>query len=445
METAPGSTHRAKQILASLSALAFWMPHAFAFNEDWEQASPGTYQPSEQTTLIRADAGTWILADTVSSDPTECGPVRNSAEIIPWNNGQALRLNSVDSGSGCSDNLFLFIQAGPQLGLNPGFGIPLRPDTTLSFEESGSLTAPDYFPRHSNCITPPCYDAVTLYVQDNLSNTLAYVLQRAAQAVPQDRSGYYREIFLDPAGRYSRNLYEDFSTLADFRPQDARIAHIEMEIREHGSAVFDQLSISGGSPPAVSKASRRCAASQLLAAGNLCKADFTCRSAYVAKAAADPTGARLTRCRGGARNRFQTAYDQALAKAVATGATCALTEPGAAVSAELLSGLQSVAAGMEAGWIPVNRVDSRLRATLLSAAGTMCGKGFRAEGLDANAPNPRKLAAARAGAERKFLAAANKALRKAKGIRYFGDSPVVTARQVQSAISAYTAKARPDR
>ena len=444
MKNRPGSAQKTKIILTMWAALALGSPHVRAFTEDWEQTSPGSYSPTAgPPTLIQGDAGTWLLDATVSGDP-DCGPAKNSAEVIPWDGGQALRLNSIDSDSGCSDNIFLSIQAAPQLGVNQNFTIPLGRETTLSFEESGSLNEPAYFPEHSNCVDPPCYDAVTLYVQDNHLNTLAYVLQRAEQAVPQSRAGFYREIFLDRSGgRYSRNLYEDFITLANFQPQGAEITFIQLNVDEHGNAVFDKLSITGGpAPPVDAVDTRKCSASQLQAAGKLCQAALKCRSQYVRKAAADPNEVGITACRDRAQRRFATAYNRAIAKVGAVGNACALNDPADGISAELLGMLDPISTGLETGWMPSSRADSRLRAKLLSATGTLCAESFRAEAIQARRPNAKKLVRAHARAERKFLATTRKALSKAGKVHYAGAPPSAVLEQTESLVGKHVEKYR---
>lgn len=219
------------------------------FHEGWESAQFGSFAPtSEPLTLIRGDAGTWLMGDTVSTDPS-CGQVLNRASIIPWGGGRALRLDSVASNSGCADNLWLDILEAPPFGINPGFGVALSQDTVISFQETGSLINP--MPNRPQCKVPPfCGDKIELFVQDNHGNIIVYVMQRADTATPQTVGGVYREIFLDPnAASYTRNLFADFSTLAAFNPNNAEVKHIEVEITSPGFAIFDNLTLSSSGTP----------------------------------------------------------------------------------------------------------------------------------------------------------------------------------------------------
>jgi hypothetical protein len=220
-----------------------------AFQEGWENSQLGSFAPSEPGTLIQGDAGTWLVGDSISDDPTSCGPVLNRASIISWQGSRALRLDSVDSGGSCSDNLFLVIQEAAPFGINSGFGVTLRQDTIISFQEIGSLINPK--PNSPQCKVPPfCGDKVEFRVQDNNFNVISYVMQRADTATPQTVGGVYREIFLDPnATSYTRNLFTDFSTLAAFNPSNAEVKLIEVSITSPGFAIFDNLALYSSSTP----------------------------------------------------------------------------------------------------------------------------------------------------------------------------------------------------
>ena len=109
----------------------------------------------------------------------------------------------------------------------------------------------------------------------------------------------------------------------------------------------------------------------------------------------------------------------------------------------MLSEIQPVQAGIEAGWNPGDPVDNRLRATLLSAAGTLCSSEFVSESADGKKPNQGKLAARRASASRKFLRSAGKAFRKGKTITYTGDPAEVISGEVDAVVDTYTARSKP--
>jgi hypothetical protein len=234
-------------VLVSVVTSGFMSGNLHAFNEGWEVTPLGTYVPTPEGSLPRlipADEGDWMLADTVTEFP-DCGPTPHTAEVFAGSNGRLLRLTSGNSNSSCADNVSIDLSEVPQLSLNPGFSIPITAETIISFDESGSLIDPQ--PGTHGCIGPPCGDAVTLYVVDNNRNILAYVLQRAPQMVPDERNSAYQEIFLDPdATRYTRNLFDDLSTIPNFSPSGASIVAISFQIDEHGSADIDNLCIGGG-------------------------------------------------------------------------------------------------------------------------------------------------------------------------------------------------------
>jgi hypothetical protein len=129
--------------------------------------------------------------------------------------------------------------------------MPVDANTVVSFYEVGLLDHPDLQAPESNCRTAPCFDNVSLLLSDNNGNVLAYVLQRASQAVanvPNANFGdSYREIFLDSTGiYYRRNLLRDLQTIRTFDPLGAQIRSIEFRVDEHGSAVIDDLIIGPG-------------------------------------------------------------------------------------------------------------------------------------------------------------------------------------------------------
>ena len=230
--------------MAIIAAIVFTATHAHAFHEGWESSTAGIYRPNAlPLPLIAGDAGYWILGDTVSEFP-ECGPTPHTAEILLLDGSQRLRLTSNDSASSCADNIWANLMEVPPLNLNPGFSIPVNSETAISFEATGNLTDPQKGSPY--CVNPPCGDTVSLSLADNRGNVLAYVLQRAPDAVPNDVHSSYREVFLNPGdGVYSRNLFDDFSTIPNFNPFGAAIKGINFEVDAHGSATIDNICVGG--------------------------------------------------------------------------------------------------------------------------------------------------------------------------------------------------------
>ena len=240
------------------------------FTESWENAVVKTYRPSSVgVTMIRADEGYWHLGDTVSNFP-DCGPTPHTAEIIKHNGSNALKLTSNDSDSSCADNVWVALfdtsKVGP-LRYNLGFSVPLTSSTRISFSEEGAFfetpqdsygskmhTAQSYFSdnavliqpqgRGDKCITPPCFDNISLVLEDNHGNILVYVLQRPDNAEPNENYAVYKEIFLDPdVGKYERNLFDDFSSIPAFNSSNASIVSIQFKIHDHGWAIIDDIAI----------------------------------------------------------------------------------------------------------------------------------------------------------------------------------------------------------
>jgi hypothetical protein len=230
-------------ILAALSVAA----DAVVFNETWGTAEVAIYVPGD---LIDADEGFWFVGDTISEFP-ECGETPQSAEILTVDGNRALYLLSVESFSDCADDVWIALTEFDSF--NPGFGIPLRPGATISFEEVGELVDPQLHDGGSNCLFPPCFDNVSLLLSDNNGNILAYVLQRLPEAVPnvpnENFGDTYREIFLDPeAIAYQRDLFTDFQTIPTFDPAGAEVVYIEFRVDELGWAILDNLFIDSGVP-----------------------------------------------------------------------------------------------------------------------------------------------------------------------------------------------------
>ena len=196
------------------------------FLENWESSSVGSYTPSAS---IGGTMGTWYLEDTCSEFP-ECSPTPHRGEIIP---GKMLKLTSAESDTDCADNIYAYIYS---------LSVPITANTVISFDEIGELINPQK--GWSSCNTPPCGDAVYLWLEDNNGNALAYVFQRASNLSPNTNFPTYRDVFLDPdAGVYQRNLFDDFSAIPAFNPQGATVSFVLFEISEHGWAAIDNIHI----------------------------------------------------------------------------------------------------------------------------------------------------------------------------------------------------------
>jgi len=240
------------------------------FFEAWEDSFPGAYVPRAGGTRLQGDQGTWFLHDTITSPPGDCGATTNRAEVFSSDAGKALRIESrppipppgcEDQSSGeceltdscdegcpdCAENVWVdFCAYCPEHGNR--FAFPFNDSTTISFRETGFLTDPEA--DDGPCFGPPCGDAVSLGLSDNHGNQLAYVLQRAPDAIPNpsaDTNPRYREVFLDPSGgHFSRSLWEDFLTIPTFdpfSPDGHRIELIIFEVDEGGWATIDDLRI----------------------------------------------------------------------------------------------------------------------------------------------------------------------------------------------------------
>lgn len=206
------------------------------FLESWEAAIVGIYAPDDLV-LIDGDEGQWFLGDLVSATPAR-GPTPQRAEILTVDDGRALLLTSNDSESACSD--IVWVALAEFDSYNEDFAVPLTPTTIITFDEAGELTAPGLHGAGANCVVPPCFDNVSLLLTDNRDNIIAYVLQRAPDAVENvaniNFGVKYREIFLDPeAFSYRRSLFGDFLLIPTFEPAGAQITSIEFRVDEHGS------------------------------------------------------------------------------------------------------------------------------------------------------------------------------------------------------------------
>jgi hypothetical protein len=236
-----------KRLCAGVFAVMVTLPYSAgtgAFDEGWESSTIGTYTPDTELPFIFADEGNWIIGDTVS----ECDLTTHNVEIFSEGSGdKALRLTSEDNNTGCSDNVWIELVEIPVIDYNPGFSIPLSESTSLLFESYGNLVNPQS--DSHDCSFRPCGDTISLIFIDNNENALAYILHRADDATPNESYFTYREIFLDASGSYTRNLFDDFSSIPGFIPGGAKIVSILFEIDEHGTAVLDNIEISEPEAP----------------------------------------------------------------------------------------------------------------------------------------------------------------------------------------------------
>lgn len=235
-------------LLITISYFSVNTSNATAFDEGWESSSIGTYTPDMALPFIQGDEGKWLIGDTAS----ECGDTPHTAEILLNGSNKSLRLTSNNSNSGCADNIWVHIVEVPAIPLNTGFNVPLTSETVISFEETGNLIDPQT--GSHTCLLPPCGDTVSVVLEDNRGNQLAYILQRAPDAVPNEYRSWYREIFLNPEeGFYSRNLFIDFQSIPDFISTGVSIRQVVFQVSNHGNATIDNICIgtSGCAPPSL--------------------------------------------------------------------------------------------------------------------------------------------------------------------------------------------------
>jgi hypothetical protein len=218
------------------------------FEEGWETAAAGVYAPGS---TISSDAGAWVVADANSRQMPGCEGSPQRAEVLADNGHHALQLRSVESLSGCDDDVYVALQEIN--GINVELNIPLAPDTVISFNEVGELIDPQMHTPREEDLVRPGFDNISLLLEDNNGNALVYVLQRfpgAVAGVPKPKLvNTYREIFLDPAaGSYRRNLFADFQTIPGFYAPKAKITLIVFRVDQHGSAILDDLVIGPAAP-----------------------------------------------------------------------------------------------------------------------------------------------------------------------------------------------------
>lgn len=215
-----------------------------ALVERWDKSAIGEYVPG---TLIHGELGNWIVDATID-ETGDCGPYPHKVTIEHSGNGKLLRVISNPSNSSCVDNIWVNLPTkfGPPVSNN--ITISIKPNTVLSFEMAGALLNPKG-PNKYKCFTPPCYDNISIFVEDTKGNIIAYVLRRPAWASPDESKSYYREIFLDEkAGFHSRNLYDDFSLLNNFDKVGSEIDSIWLEVNEHGWFTVKNIMVTNNGP-----------------------------------------------------------------------------------------------------------------------------------------------------------------------------------------------------
>ncbi len=217
------------------------------FQERWEQTTATSYSPEEF--FFTSDSGTWLIGDTVSEFPEDCGKTPHRATISTVNGSKALTLTSENSNSECADNIWVELR---EIGkFNSGFGIPITNETVISFDISGMLTSPfRALWRNTSCLSPPCGETISLTLQILPSGSqLTYIVHRAPDAELNTHHDFYREIFLDPnLGSYRRNLMNDLMTIPNFNPVGAQVRFIKFYLDSHGWATLDNLIIGPGTP-----------------------------------------------------------------------------------------------------------------------------------------------------------------------------------------------------
>ncbi|MCI0541911.1 MAG: immunoglobulin domain-containing protein, partial [Verrucomicrobiales bacterium] len=226
------------------------LPPPTLWEERWEVATVGSSMPGgEIPTVIGGDQGQWFLGDTVSNFP-ECGPNLNRGEIVNESGRKALKLVAGEvTNGGCAENVFL----GIGTPLQP-LAVPLVPGVQISFFEKGELIAPSWRSGSFNCLLRPCADSVHLVLQDDRTNQVVYLFQRAPDYVEHavintgPSSPGYLEVFLDPGGgtlggTLGRDLYADFARIAGPAGPGLFINAIEFEVGSTGWAMLDDLRI----------------------------------------------------------------------------------------------------------------------------------------------------------------------------------------------------------
>jgi hypothetical protein len=168
------------------------------------------------------------------------------AEVLADNGHHVLQLRSVETFSGCDDDISVSLLDA--YGANAELDVPLTPDTVISFNEVGELIDPKWRRFGEDRLLRPGFDNISLVLSDDNGNSLAYVLQRSPDAEANvsrpDLANTYREVFLDPAaGTYRRNLLADFQTIPAFYRLKAKIVYVGFRVDQHGSAILNDLVI----------------------------------------------------------------------------------------------------------------------------------------------------------------------------------------------------------
>ena len=145
------------------------------FDEGWESATAGVYVPGSP---ISGDAGSWLVVDA-SPRMGGCEGLPQRAEVLVDNGHHVLQLRSVESLSGCDDDVLVVLQETN--GTNIELNIPLAPDTVISFNEVGELIDPQTHTPREEGLVRPSYDNISLLLADNNGNILVYILQRLSR------------------------------------------------------------------------------------------------------------------------------------------------------------------------------------------------------------------------------------------------------------------------
>jgi len=246
-----------------------------------------------------------------------------------------------------------------------------------------------------------------------------YYLFRSAVDDPNDfitgndPNGQIELRFDDFAGKGNTGLGLDQQTPSQFGSMVGSVSGV------NGQVVFG-LKIGGSSgDPTV-----KCRASQLAAAGALCKATFGCLARNAKNPLADPNDLKLDACRASADTSFGIAFDKAAAAAAKKHLSCGTSETAATFLSHFDAGVDDVLAVAAT----ISPPAPALLASWYTAAGAMCSVAAKAEAKNISKPSPTSLDQARATARAKLTAAANKAIAKAesKGVT-FDPAPDVAA------------------
>ncbi|MFH1107762.1 MAG: hypothetical protein V1790_00990 [Planctomycetota bacterium] len=216
--------------------------------EGWENAIPGTYVPSfcsfePDCTSINGDMGSWLVRDTVSpwwgipqdEGGSGCGDIPHSAEIMTQEANRRLKLIAQEGS--CPNDIWVELADG-------GLSLPLHSNTYISFFEDGELDNPTSGEQNSPCgLMHAGCSIIYVRLQDGEGNQLVYLLEAAPGYSPFSLP-MYREVLLASEGAFhERNLFDDFSEIAWFEADEARIEHIEFGLTQRGWAIIDDITI----------------------------------------------------------------------------------------------------------------------------------------------------------------------------------------------------------